>query len=257
MDALNVAALDAPSSSHASDSSRASDEFHLSPRTREALAVLLQAYDYALDLGTSPWDFATEINTLRRLKLSTSDLRWLVGRGLVEHGIEVTLAGDGERRFQHPARLLFNKRTCFVLSPSGAALAQELSRDGAAPRLAAPRAGSDPPTLAIAEPPRAQPPKWDRNRGELRVGSTVVKRFKIPSATEETILAAFEELHWPPRIDNPLPPCEESSNKWRLQKAIEALNQQQKQPLVRFFGDGTGRGVLWEFCGGTRESRES
>jgi hypothetical protein len=249
MDALNMAAISASGAPRGSDRPAASPgaEDYLALRMRAALGVLLQAYDYARDLDTSTWDFATEIASLRRLKLSNSDLRWLVGRGYVEHGIEVTLAGSVERSFQHPARLLFNKKTCFVLSPPGAALAQELARNGDALGPGETRAPAEPPMLAIAEPPLPHPPKWDRNRRELTIGSTLVKRFKIPSAAEETILAAFQELRWPARIDDPLPASDEPSTKWRLQKAIEALNQNQKQPLIRFVGDGTGRGVLWEF----------
>jgi hypothetical protein len=255
MDALKMAALDAPGTSRSSDSALGCDR-RLSPSLREALAILLQAYEYALDLGTSPWDFATEIGTLRRLKLSTSDMRWLVGRGLVEHGIEVTLGGDLDRRFQHPARLLFNKRTCFVLSATGADLAQDLSRGRDVPRLTDACPASDSPALAIAQPPATQGPRWDRNRQELWVGPALVKRFKIPSPPEETILAAFEEMHWPARIDDPLPSGGEAAANWRLQKAIEALNQNQKLPLVRFSGDGTGRGVRWEFSADPRAARE-
>lgn len=257
MDALNVAALDASGTPRTSQRSAAtSDESSLPARVKAAFGVLLQAYDYAHDLGTSPWDFATEIASLRRLEMSNSDLRWLVGRGYVEHGVEVTLGSDLERRFQHPARLLFNKKTCFVLTPGGAALAQALAHGGATRESAEKGVRTDPPALAIAQPPVAQTPKWDRNRQELRVGSAVVKRFNIPSAAEETILAAFEETRWQARIDDPLPPCDEPSPKWRLQKAIEALNHNQKQPLLRFVGDGTGRGILWEFRTEPAEARE-
>ena len=49
-------------------------------------------------------------------------------------------------------------------------------------------------------------PTWDRDRQELRRGEYVVKQFKVPSPNQETILAAFEEEHRPPRIDDPLPP---------------------------------------------------
>ena len=49
-------------------------------------------------------------------------------------------------------------------------------------------------------------PTWDRDRQELRWGDEVVKQFKVPSPNQETILAAFEEEHWPSRIDDPLSP---------------------------------------------------
>jgi hypothetical protein len=34
----------------------------------------------------------------------------------------------------------------------------------------------------------------------------VVKEFKLPAPNQETILTAFQEEGWPPRIDDPLPP---------------------------------------------------
>ena len=96
-------------------------------------------------------------------------------------------------------------------------------------------------------------PKWDRDRQELRVGSIVVKQFKVPAANQEVILSAFEEESWPPRIDDPLPPHGEQTPKRRLQETIKSLNRNQKRALVRFLGDGSGQGVRWEF-NGTQES---
>jgi hypothetical protein len=219
----------------------------LSPRMRAAVGVLFEAFVYAHDLDVSTWDFATEIASLRRFKLSNSDLRWLVGRGFVEHGVEVTLAGDEQRSFQHPTRLMLCKRTCFVLSTSGATLVRRLSQGDALPAPSDDHLPSDPPALAIATPPSPQPPKWDRDRQELRLGAAVIKRFKIPSIHEESILAAFEELGWPPRIDDPLPPGDDSAPNWRLQEAIESLDRNQSQHLLRFMADASGRGVRWEF----------
>ena len=39
-----------------------------------------------------------------------------------------------------------------------------------------------------------------------RVGDRVVKQFRVPAGNQELILAAFEEMGWPPHIDDPLPP---------------------------------------------------
>jgi hypothetical protein len=257
MDALNMAAVNPPDPSHARVHSKGPDKLEndLPPRLRAALAMLGEAHDYARDLNANAWDFATEIAALRGLKLSNSDFRWLVGRGLVEHGVEATLGGAGERTFQHPPRLVLSKRTCFVLTPLGAELAQRLARGEGLQSVAEPRAAASLPALSIASPPGPPTPKWDRNRRELRVGSTVVKQFKIPSLAEETILAAFEEAHWAERIDDPLPCNDEPSSKWRLQAAIEALNRSQKQPLVRFLGDGAGRQVRWEYSDGEAATR--
>ncbi len=242
MDALSMAA----GASRVSDR-LAVDEQELRPagRIQAALAVLSEAYVYALDLDSNPWDFAIEIPNLRRFNLTNSDLRWLVGRGYVEFGVEVTTPSQAVRTFRRPSRLMFSKRSCFVLTSLGAAWFQELSRQGEPPAGATGvTSAEDLPSLTIAVPSL---PTWDRNRQELRVGTTIVRRFKIPSVPEETVLAAFEEFSWPAYIDDPLPSLEKSSSKWRLQRTIEALNHQQRPPLIRFSCDGTARGVLWEY----------
>lgn len=247
MDALSMAT--SPGPSPVSDSLTI-DEHELRPaaRIRAALAALSEAYDYALDLDTTPWDFALELSNLRRQNVTNSDLRWLTGRGYVEHGVEVTVTGDAERTFQHASGLTFSRRTCFVLTPSGAVWLRELSRTGGPENMPAklPAVTDKPavPPLSIAAPPS---PKWDRNRQELRVGSLVLRQFKIPSADEETILAAFEETAWCGHIDDPLPAETAPNPKWRLQQTIDALNRQQRPALIRFSADNASLGVQWEY----------
>ena len=94
-----------------------------------------------------------------------------------------------------------------------------------------------------------QVPVWDCDRQELRWGGTLIKQFKVPSPNQETILAAFEEEHWPPRIDDPLPPQMDQEPKRRLHDTINTLNRNQKNALIRFLGDGSGQGVRWEPAG--------
>ncbi len=55
-----------------------------------ALEQLACAAGYAQDADRSPWDFAVEIDSLINVGLTTSDLRWLVTKGYVEHAQEVT-----------------------------------------------------------------------------------------------------------------------------------------------------------------------
>ncbi len=89
-------------------------------------------------------------------------------------------------------------------------------------------------------------PKWDRNRLELRIGSAVVRQFKIPAANEEVLLAAFEEHGWPPEIANPLPTATPPAC---LQQTVEALNRRQKKQLIRFLAVADNL-VAWQFCAG-------
>jgi hypothetical protein len=201
-------------------------------------------------LNTSVWEFAIELRCLHRLNVSNSDLRWLVATGLISHSIETTSPSDAERHFKQPARLILCRTTCFVLTPEGAALGRAVW-DFDAPSTAAEGIFLRPEStsLSLAPPLRPLVPTWDRVRQELRVGSIIVKRYRVPASSQEAILAAFEEESWPPRIDDPLPPRSDQSPKRRLQETIKSLNRNQKNQLIRFLGDGTAQGVLWEYCG--------
>ena len=86
---------------------------------------------------------------------------------------------------------------------------------------------------------------WDAQLRELRVGDVVLKRFRQPAVSQETILAAFEEEGWPLHIDNPLPGHDDGDAVDRLHGAVRRLNNQRKG-LIRFECDGRGEGVFWK-----------
>lgn len=238
----------APTSQPKTETSRNEEcELHLPPRIERGLISLLEARDYARDLQTSIWDFAVELASLRELQLTKSDLRWMLGRGLVEQAIEVTMMGDTERSFRQSLRPLFSKRACFVLTSSGAEMARELRGETNTRPALVMRSSVASSWPALPAAPKLLP-MWDRDRQELKVGTILVKRFRVPAANQEAILAAFEEESWPARIDDPLPPHHEQSPKRRLQETIKSLNRNQKQGLIRFLGDGSGQGVRWEFA---------
>ena len=220
---------------------------YCSARIRDAFHELVRALDYASDLNTSPWDFAVELSWFRRLKLSNNDLRWLVRAGFVNYAAEIPSASPTDRSFRHNVGLKFTKDTCFVLTAKGAASARVIcngkSNGGPLVNLH--------PTQdlqsSLDSPNSPLVPKWDRLRQELKVGTVVVKRFKVPAASQETILEAFEEAAWPPRIDDPLSPSNDQLPKRRLQETIRSLNRNQKSPLLHFLGDGSGEGILWQY----------
>ncbi len=215
-----------------------------------ALAVvldeLLRAQAYADDLRQDRWDFAVELDAFRGYGMTRTDLRWLVCKGYLEHRREVTRRGAGRREFKPENELLFSKRSCFVLTRTGQRFARVFCAHARAPteiqpdavRLVSPAPG---------EPAINRQPVWDAQRHELRVADVIVKRFRWPAANQETVLAAFEEEHWSARIDDPLPPKADQDPKRRLHDTIKCLNRRQEQPLMRFKGDGSGEGVLWEF----------
>jgi hypothetical protein len=215
---------------------------------RAGFDEFLKSQSYADSLKACIWDFAVELPCLRRLGLSNNDLRWLVAAGLVNHAIETTSDSDTVRNFERPARLRFRKRTCFVLTPKGAAVGEAAFRHHFPPAEGlAEIEHSDTPDASSRG--HSLTPTWDHDRQELRIGKVIVKRFRVPAPSQEAILEAFQEEAWPPRIDDPLPPHSDQAPKRRLQETIKSLNRNQKRPLVRFLGDGNGQGVLWEYCG--------
>jgi len=224
--------------------------------TQRAISRLLKAGSYATDTGRNSWDFAVTIGELRRDGVSENELRWLVCRGYIEHANEVMTTGN-ERAFNRQVSLRFGKRSAFVITSAGAAFIREFRKDS---RHSIRRDAVE-PGLREADLQRIKvqqvannhlglngnaQPRWDRDRRELRIGGKLVKVFKLPSPMQEAILMAFEEEHWPPRIDDPLPGHPEHLPKRRLHDTIKSLNRNQKNSLIRFMGDGTGEGIRWE-----------
>ncbi len=204
-------------------------------RMLTALRDLRDGYEFASTLGREIWDFAVEIDDLTKRGLRSNDLRWLIFKGWVAHAHEQTLLSTDRRCFIAGGPSRFDNSSCFVLTSAGAeALERRLGS------LSEPLDAPSEPTLEVVVP------RWDQQRQELRLAQFLIKRFKVPAHTQGTILCAFEEENWPPRIDDPLPGHPEQDRKRRLHNAINALNRNQIHPMVRFLGDGRGLGVRWE-----------
>ena len=99
---------------------------------RAGLALLWRACTYAQDAGADLWDFALEIDKLYETGLTISELRWMVAKGLVQHGQEMSLYGDPHRSFRPSDGLNFMNTTCCVLTPEGAKFAGEALTESAA-----------------------------------------------------------------------------------------------------------------------------
>jgi hypothetical protein len=163
----------------------------------------------------------------------------------LDHALETTGEEDSERRFRKVSNLKFAAESCFVLTQAGVLLAEQPHGQN----VQADAHVSSPPAhvngAAVKGITRAAP-KWDAARRELHVGERLVKRFRLPSPNQETVLAAFEEEHWPEVIDDPLPRGDSQDPKRRLQDTLKGLNRHQVHKLIRFKGNGTGEGILWE-----------
>ena len=216
----------------------------IAAKFRPALALLLEASEYAEQTSGDCWEFAVEIQQLRELGLSHNDLRWLVRKRFVEHAQEVTILGDKGREFRATGDLTFTERTCFVLTSNGVAAARRACDGHADHGTPCPFMIRVPEESDAAAEPRV--PTWDAEMRVLCFDGQIVKRFKWHAMNQETVLAAFEKEGWPARIDDPLPPQPEQDSKRRLSDTIKCLNRKQQNPLIHFRGDGTGEGVIWE-----------
>lgn len=220
-------------------------------RGEAALEMLLESAAFAEDLGRDLWDFALEIETLRYGGIVHSDLRWLVCKGYLEKATEVLSSSQEVRCFERGGALVFTQASCFVITEAGKLFVQQMSEPISGP-AALECSGSVnghawPQAMTAPAVANALRPCWDRDRQELRLGSVVVKQFKVPARNQEMVLAVFHEEGWPVRIDDPLPPHPPLEPKRRLHDTINSLNRNQKTPLLRFLGDGAGQGVRWEF----------
>jgi hypothetical protein len=245
---LQESDLARPLSKGATSTRAAIPSARFTPEIRSALLVLLDAAECARDAGTDVWQFSVEISVLHQMGLTKNDCRWLVAQGLAQHACERTTHKTDRRTFQPYPNLALPKGTCFAIAEQGATYARALlaSQDQSAVIrfVLDPSLNSD---VSSGNDSLSSFPTWDPDRQQLRVGRTVVKEFKVPAANQQAVLAAFQEEKWAPRIDDPLPPSPNQDPKRRLHSTINCLNRNQKRPLIRFLGDGSGEGVRWEF----------
>jgi hypothetical protein len=203
---------------------------------------LREAFDTALHLQRDVWDFAVEIRELRDAGLSDTDLRWLICSGYVEHGIETVKPKGKGRSFRCLTNPALTPETCFVLTARGLQLSEgDCGKNGASNGSTA-RGYA---TRGRKEAPVPQP-RWDNRLRRLLYDGHLVKHFREPAQNQETVLAAFEEEGWPPRIDDPLPQSAGIDPKRRLKDTIKRLNRNQIRALLRFRSDGRGTGISWE-----------
>ena len=211
------------------------------------LMFLRRAYDYAQDSGVDRWEFAVEIDQLFRFGWSANDVRWLLAKGYAQHGQESPLCGRVHRTFEINRGLKLSAADVLVLTSTGANFTESIgihsfgvcrSRTISDVGL---KAESDSGALTNGNNSIAvAKPTWDYQRRELQYRGQVVKRYRVPATSQETILCAFEEEAWPPFIDDPLPLIADGVPKQRLQNAIKRLNVNQKNQLIRFHGNGNG-----------------
>ena len=215
------------------------------------LESLVRARKLAENVDKDKWQFAVEIRRLREIGMSDCELRWLICKNLIQHGDETTTHSDSTRSFRRIGDLNISERCCFVITDLGVEFMREFGRDSNAENslLQVHRVASH-QNLALRMRPiipnRAALPHWDSMRHELNWQGRLVKRFKHRSPNQEAVLAAFQEEGWPFKVDDPLTQVDDCDPKRRLNDTIKGLNHHQDSKLIRFRGDGTGEGIIWE-----------
>jgi hypothetical protein len=198
----------------------------LSAEEQEGLRLAFRAYLEAKEADQSPWKHAISVRQLQGLPLPQEKLLCLVDSGCLKQSVDPNVPCLSQR-FLTPSETPPN--ACYVLS----------------------RAAFE--GLRATGPPKARPrqnksrrlvPDWDPQRRELRYLGYIVKRFHNPAEDQETILAAFQAQGWPDHIEDPRPNV--SNPKENLHNTIKNMNRHRTHKLVRYRGDGTGRGILWE-----------
>ncbi|MFO1063089.1 MAG: hypothetical protein U0892_04350 [Pirellulales bacterium] len=212
----------------------------LSERLGNGLLALLAAARYSICLPAQSRQMAVPLAELAAAGFEITDCRWLILQGFLEHLTETTFPGDEERSFRLGDATV-NSRSSFLLTDSGVVFAERMIGDPDSSGVVFQTRYTPTPTTK-----RDQTPRWDVERQELWYEGRMIKQYRIPSPNQVAILCAFEEEGWPAKIDDPLPSHPEIDSRRRLNDAIRNLNRSRIVLSIRFAGDGSGQGILWE-----------
>jgi hypothetical protein len=215
-----------------------------------ALGMLARAYQYSQDVGVDRWEFAIPISEFRYAGVTISELKWLLIRGLVVHAREI-IQGNGQYcKYIRLGIRSFPADACFVLSDHGVESLEGSIQSSMVPKTILMDSAShgvrqNSSCLKIAANVGSIP-QWNPKKRELTFQGEIVKYFRTAAPNQEKFLVAYQEEGWVHRIDDPLPPGSEQDSRERLRSAIKQLNRNQDNNLLRFCGDGSGRGILWQ-----------
>jgi hypothetical protein len=210
----------------------------LSHNVRDALELLHRARQLACNAERTAEEFSIEISRLFLLGVSPCELRWLLCKGYIQHLTDVTLPNESGRNLRPSNSWRFGKRSCFSLTSTGVHFAEALC------------------TANVSRTPEAieqvrqhlnsvSVPMWRKDSRELLVNGTTIKKFVVPARNQVRILDAFEEEHWVPQIDDPLPPVAQLNQRLRLNKTIHRLNHSLHPPLLHFSCEH-GESISWQ-----------
>ncbi|MFN3240621.1 MAG: hypothetical protein ACE37K_03815 [Planctomycetota bacterium] len=207
-----------------------------------ALRSVADAHDLATDVGRGVWEFAVPLERLVASGTSESELRWLACRRLIQSAQDTSTYLETGRSLQEHESLRFDHHTCFVITAAGMELLMDMDEQ---PPLA-PSLTRTPVQLNDVVDEAIVVPNWDPYLRQLSFAGKLVKQFRVPAENQEVILGTFADDGWVRRIDDPLPHLPGHDPKRRLQSAIMCLNRNQMTRAIRFRGDGSAQGIIWE-----------
>jgi len=97
------------------------------------------------------------------------------------------------------------------------------------------------PIQSGPEPGEELVPRWDGDRRKLWFDSRLCKRYTgNPAKNQIDVIEAFDAAGWPATVPDPF------RDPRKLNVTIRSLNDAMAPGTIRFRGDGTGEGVIWE-----------
>jgi hypothetical protein len=98
-----------------------------------------------------------------------------------------------------------------------------------------------------AAPAAASPgkPYWCARARVLCFGGRLLKEFRREAPNQFLLLDSFQELGWPGRIDDPLPPVPGLLPQERLEQTVKSLNRSLLSPALHFGLAAGRRAVRW------------
>jgi hypothetical protein len=89
-------------------------------------------------------------------------------------------------------------------------------------------------------------PSYQRQGRSLYWKGACIKVVAGNARLQQLVLEVFEEENWGNQIDDPLPPKQGMNGAARLRETVRCLNKGLKPGTIRFFSDGTGKGICWK-----------
>jgi hypothetical protein len=164
---------------------------------------------------------------------------WMYFQGHIEHLRFDRRTHGGTKRWSLVNSALFDKSSALALTARGATFAAEFLSVSLTGNETEKRTARD--TLITGR----LTPRYKKN--EFSWGCHLLKHFTQQALSQRLLLEAFEEDGWSDRNDNPFTGGGSVKPKARLHDTIQSLNHYQKKKLIRFYGDGTGQAVGWEY----------